>query len=84
MKDFCFIAHFLMLVMILDVRCWKVLNEYSISFYRENQYNQILLKIWETGQQLVDLLMVSFVFLFINMIDIISLKCKVFSEYEEG
>ena len=84
MKDFCLIAHFLMLVMILDVRCWKVLNEYSISFYRENQYNQILLKIWEIGQQLVDLLMVSFVFLFINMIDIISLKCKVFSEYEEG
>ena len=72
------------MIMILDVRCWKVLNEYSISFYRENQYNQILLKIWEIGQQLVDLLMVSFVFLFINMIDIISLKCKVFSEYEEG
>ena len=34
-----------MLVMILDVRCSKVLNEYSICFYRENQFSRLILKI---------------------------------------
>lgn len=85
MKDFCLIAHFLTLILILDVTCWKMLNEHSIFFYREKPIQSSNIKNLRgsvnfgalLGQQLVDLLLVSSVFLFINIMDIISLKCIV-------